>query len=177
MSQQSSSSKRRPGPMPARGERAAARARRAPAAEEPLDTIPMHKTGWGTIIGVLAVALVVGGVAAYSLMGGKKRSSKDVEQLKVQALQSARPEQDLSVTEQRQHIAISRRAMKQVESEEQQKQAEQGAKQAAETESTEQKAAAAKPKTAVPATGAKAKKAASSLEAIGDDIATQLGGQ
>jgi hypothetical protein len=151
--------------------------RRKLAADELLDTIPMRRTGLGTILAIVAAVLVIGGLAAYSVFGGKGTGSDQVQQIKAKAARSAEPASDLSLEEQREHIAISRRAMQQVQSEEQHKQGERAAEQggaAGQTKIHKETPAQAGPR--APVTGTKANKAAGSLEAIGDDIASQLGG-
>jgi hypothetical protein len=165
------------GGAPARGGGAPALRRRGPGVDEPLDTIPMRKTGLGTVLAIAVAVLVIGGVAAYSVFSGRQTDADHIRQFKAKAPRSAEPGSDMSLKEQREHIAISRRAMQQVQTEEQQKQVEQTAKQAAEADqANNHKETPAKAGPGAPVTGAKANKAASSLEAIGDDIASQLGG-
>ncbi len=163
---------------PAQGGYAQQRGAPAPApADDGFDGIPMQKTNTVLIIAIAAGVLLIGSVIGYSMFGGKKTSSKDVEQLKAQAAASAGDTQ-LSAKEQREHLITTRKALEKFEAEEaERKQAEDAKK--AEAEEAKKKAEAAKAAAAAgpaPVSGAAAKKAGSSLDSIGADYASQLGG-
>jgi hypothetical protein len=150
----------------------------APApADDGLDGIPMQKTNTGVIIAIVAGVLLVGGVIGYSVFGGKKTSSKDVEELKAKVAASAEGPQ-LSAKEQQAHLLTTRKALEKFEAEEaERKKAEEAKK--AEEEEKQKKAEATKAAAAAgpaPVSGAAAKKAGSTLDSIGADYANQLGG-
>jgi ABC-type Na+ efflux pump permease subunit len=157
-----------------------AQQQRAPApapADDGLGGIPMQKTNTGLIIAIAVGVLLVGGVIGYSMFGGKKTSSKEVEQLKAKVAGSAEGSQ-LSAKEQREHLLTTRKALAKFEAEEAERKKAEDAKKA-EEEEQKKKAEAAKAAAAAgpaPVTGAAAKKAGSSLDSIGADYASQLGG-
>ena len=153
---------------------------RAPApapVDDGFEGIPMQKTKPGMIIAIVAGVLVVGGVIGYSLFGGKKTSSKDVEQLKAQVAASSQGPQ-LTAKEQQEHLATTRKALEKFEAAEAERKKEEAAKKAQEEEE-KKKAEAAKAAAAAgpaPVSGTAAKKAGSALDSIGSDYANQLGG-
>jgi len=163
---------------PAHGGYAQQGGARAPApAGDGLDGIPMQKTKPGLIIAIVLGVLLVGGVVGWSVFGGKKTSSKDVEQLKAKAAASGE-NTELSAKEQRDHLLTTRKALEKFEAEEAERKKAEDAKKA-EEEAEKKKAEAAKAAAAAgpaPVSGAAAKKAGSALDSIGADYASQLGG-
>ena len=153
---------------------------RAPApapADDGFDGIPMQKAKPGLIIAIAAGVLLVGGVIGYTVFGGKKASSKDVEDLKARVAASAEGA-GMTAKEQREHLITTRKALEKFEAEEAElKRAEEAKK--AQAEEEKKKAEAAKAAAAAgpaPVSGAAAKKAGSSLDSIGADYASQIGG-
>ena len=149
----------------------------ARGANDGLDAIPMKKSSPLLIVAIAAGVVVVGGVLAWSVFGGKKTSAKEVEDLKAKVAASAEGS-TLTTKEQLEHIRRTRAAMEKYEQDEKQREAEEAAKKQAEEEAEAKKksAAAAPGGGPAPVSGAAAKKAADSLDSIGADYASKLGG-
>lgn len=142
----------------------------APAtAEEGLDALPMNKTPVGLIVGIVVGVLLIGGTLAFTMGGGKGKSA---------AASAAAPPVESALTkeqlkEQREFLQMTERAMARAEEAKQAKAAEDEAKKA-EAEAAEKPADKAAPSGPAPVQGAAAKKAASDLDSLGDDIVTGL---
>jgi hypothetical protein len=136
----------------------------------------MKKSSPVLIVAIAVGVLAVGGVVAWSVFGGKKTSSKEVEDLKAKVAASADGDQ-LSSKEQLEHIRRTRAAMEKYEAEEKQREAAEAAKKQAEEEAAKSKEAAKSGGGGpAPVSGGAAKKAGSDLDSIGADYASQLGG-
>jgi len=145
----------------------------APApADDGLDVIPVNKTPVGLIIGVLVAVLLVGGTLYWSMKGTKSKPAHA-------GTAPAASEQGLSKAElekQREHVAMTQRALAKAEQAAEAKKAEEEAKKAEEEENKQAEAAKAKPGAGGPApvSGVAAKKASGDLDNVLDSTLSGL---
>lgn len=146
---------------------------------EPVDAIPMKKSSPTMVIAIVGGLVLVGGVVAFTMMGGK-----DKQTVSPSAAQPASTgEGAMTPEEQKRHLEITQKSLAVWK---EQKKAEDEKKQAAEEAAKEKEAAAAAPVavhggggSAPPAAPAKPKappkKQMDELDGLGSDIAGQLG--
>ncbi|MBN2195993.1 MAG: hypothetical protein JW751_24460 [Polyangiaceae bacterium] len=155
---------------------ASSKDRRLPtkAADDGLDVIPMNKTSPMVFLVIGGGLLVVAALAVWGV-AGRLQGDKAVAAIKAQVEASAVPSVDPKV--QREHIAMTQRALAAAEEKKKEKEAEEAAAKQAEAEvaeAAEQPAGPAGAGAPPPISKAAATKAASDLDSLGDDIASQL---
>ncbi|MBX3126498.1 MAG: hypothetical protein KF718_07260 [Polyangiaceae bacterium] len=154
------------------------------SAQENLDEIPIAKTKPTTIIAVVGVVVVLGGVVGVkALSGGKKKAAPVAES----TAQADDPLAGMSPEERKRHLEITRKSLENWQAAETVKEAErkaaaEEAKRKAEEEERAKTAAAAPaggggPAPAAPVNKAAAKKQSSALDDLASDITGKLGGK
>ena len=145
--------------------------KKAPSpSDEQLDVIPMNKTSPGLVIGIVAGVLIVGGTLTFALRGKGKSAAQPRVETSVAAPETNDKEEAKKRLE---HIAMTKRAMEAAEVKKKEQEAEEAAKKAAEEEEAA-KPTPAGPQGPAPVTGAAAKKTASDLDSMSDDILSGL---
>jgi len=134
--------------------------------------IPVNKTPIGLIVGVLVAVLLVGGALYWSMNGSKSKSARA-------GTAPVASQQGLSKAElekQREHVAMTQRALAKAEEAAEAKKAEEEAKKAEEEEKKTAEAAKGKPGAGGPApvSGAAAKKTSGDLDNVLDSTLSGL---
>ena len=140
----------------------------AEPADDGLDVIPVNKAPVGLIIGVVIGVLVVGGTIAWSMAGGKGKSSHETA-----AAASGETLSKAELQQRREHMEMTQRALAKAEEAAKAKKAEEDAKKAEEDE--KQQAEATKGSSGpAPVTGAAAKKTSGDLDNVLDSTLSGL---